>query len=474
MTIARSAHRLPPPRRRRLSVRAGVLVTALLAAGCDRRASSAAGPPSSSPSAASSPVASSSSLAVGSVTRPGGGEPVPAAPATHDVLLVTIDSLRADMPWTGYPRPIAPWLTERAKKCALYPRTYALSSYTAKSVAPALTGKYPTEMARDGYFFTRWLPDNLFVSERAQAAGHRTLAGHGHGYFLRGMGLDQGFDDYRLLDGTFLDVKGVADVTSDRLNALAKKMLSDPENTRPGVGKHFFAYFHFLDPHYTYIKHDGHPDWGDTRRDVYDNEVHFTDKWVGDLVEWAESQPWGENLAVIITADHGEGFGERGHYRHSYEVWEALVRVPLLVCLPGMKPRRIEASRGAIDLAPTIAEILGLTPEPVFRGKSLVGEALGGTVEPRPVVVDLARSDLMDRRRAVIDGAYKIIAFGDERSWMLFDVERDFAEAHELSRKEPEVLDRMKRLYADLSADIPVVPVVGGVPLKGAPPSQRW
>lgn len=439
----------------------------MVAGGCDARRSDVA------PSSGSAP----SAPAVAPRGTPSGSPPAASAGTasrtTYDVLLVTIDSLRADMPWTGYPRPIAPWLTERSKRCTLYPRTYAISSYTAKSVAPALTGRYPTEMARDGYFFTRWLPDNLFVSERAQREGHRTLAGHGHGYFLRGMGLDQGFDDYRLLPGTFLDVKGVADVTSDRLTDLAKDMLSDPKN-RPAPGKHFFAYFHYLDPHYTYIKHEGHPDWGSGRRDLYDNEVHFTDEWVGKLVDWAEDQPWGKNLAVIITADHGEGFGEHGHYRHSYEVWEALVRVPLFVCLPGVVPHRIETPRGAIDVAPTIADLLGVPADPPFRGRTLLPEILGARVEPRPVVVDLARSDLMDRRRAVIDGDYKLISFGDDRSFMLYDVARDFAEEHELSAREPEVLARMKKLYAELSADIPVVPVTGGVPLKGAPPSQRW
>ena len=79
-----------------------------------------------------------------------------------------VDSLRADMPWNGYHRQCAPWLTKFAEKSVLYPRSYSISSYTAKSVVPTLVGKYPTEMPHDGYFFTQWAEENLFISERAQ------------------------------------------------------------------------------------------------------------------------------------------------------------------------------------------------------------------------------------------------------------------------------------------------------------------
>jgi choline-sulfatase len=341
-------------------------------------------------------------------------------------------------------------------------------------VAPALTGKYPSEMVRDGYYFTRWFPENVFISERAQQASHRTLAGHGHGYFLRGMGLDQGFDDYRLLKGTFLDVTGVADVTSQALNELAKRMLSDPKNTSLAPGKHFFAYFHFLDPHFTYIKHHEFPDYGNERRDLYDNEVQYTDHWIGNLVDWALAQPWGKDTAIIITADHGEGFGEHGRYRHGYDLWEPLIRVPLFIHVPDARAQRIELPRGQIDLAPTIAELMGLPRESGFRGRSLLPEVLGVPTKERPVLSDMPRCDLMDRRRALISGDYKLLVFGDDTVWQLFNVAKDFAEKDELSAVEPQKFAELKALYVKLSAQIPVEPVRGGATLLGAPSGQRW
>ena len=403
--------------------------------------------------------------------RAGAEAPPPREPL--NVLLIMIDSLRADMPWAGYPRPIAPRLdTFQRQRCVTYPSAYALSSYTAKSVAPALVGEYPSAMPHTASFFTRY-PDeqNLFVSERIRAAGHHTIAGHAHGYFLPALGNNQGFADYRLIKGG-VDVKAVTSVTSQPLTELALEQLAQPEP----AGKRFFAYFHYLDPHHTYEKHKGHPDFGNSARDLYDNEVHYTDHWVGKLLDFAERQPWWSRTAVIITADHGEGFGERGHYRHAYELWESLVKVPLLVCVPGVKPRIEAVRRSHIDLAPTIADLMLLPAEPPFRGQSLVPEVLGRQpAGKRRIVVDLPRADLMDRRRGVIEvDDYKIVAFGDEASFKLFNLRDDPWEARELGGTEPEALARMKQVYAEESAKIPNLPVVGGGTLKGAPPGRRF
>ena len=212
--------------------------------------------PSPAPVAAAPSVAASASASASAQARPA----PPARPQLarpYNVLLIVIEALRADMPWAGYPRDIAPWLTAfQAKHCVTYTRAYALSSYTAKSVVPALVGAYPSEMPRDGYFFTKYADENLFVTERIQQLGHRTFQGQAHGYFLPMLKTNQGFDETRLLDGVSL--KAVEGVVDDRLFTLAKQMLSDPANVAPPGGKRFFGYFHFMDPHHTYVKHADH------------------------------------------------------------------------------------------------------------------------------------------------------------------------------------------------------------------------
>ena len=90
------------------------------------------------------------------------------------------------------------------------------------------------------------------------------------------------------------------------------------------------------------------------------------------------------------------------------------------------------------------------------------------------MLVDLPRCDLMDRRRALVDGDYKLISFGDDRSFMLFDVQKDFAEEKDLVGDDPARFEAMKKRYDKLWSEVPQSPVVGGVALKGAPPSQRF
>lgn len=423
------------------------------------------------------PIAIEPSKPVPAVTASARTKPDPPARAPFNVLLLLIDSWRADVSWTGYPRQTTPRIDAfRREHCVAYANGYSLSSYTAKSVVPALVGEYPSAMRRDGYFFTRY-PDrhNLFISERAQAAGHRTLSAQAHGYFLPTFLTHQGFDVHRTLPGG-VDLKEVASVSGEPLTRLAKEVLGAPANSNQARGKRFFLFAHYMDPHHTYEQHKGVERFGRHPRDLYDHEVAYTDRWVGELLDFAQKKPWWPHTAVIISSDHGEGFGERKHNRHGHELWESIVRVPWLVCVPGAKPRIVsDVRRSHIDLAPTIADLMGLSATPPFRGKSLVPELLGSEPAlPRRVVVDQPRSDLMDRRRAVIDGDWKIVAFGDDRAFSLFDLASDPWEETDLAAARPEELARMKRVYDEESKKIPLVEVERGPDLKGAPRGRRW
>ncbi|MCB9588350.1 MAG: sulfatase [Polyangiaceae bacterium] len=455
---------------RQRALSAAMMSLALTSLSCDRSTAPAPDNSLEEPSQASAAPASSPSVAPAPLSPP-----KPEAKRPYNVVLIYVDSLRADMPWSGYPRKIAPNLTKFAQRAVWYENAYSLSSYTAKSIPPSLIGGYPSELKRDGYFFTKWSPENLFLAERVQGAGHRTLAGHVHGYFQPklAMGPAEGVDDYRMIEG-HIDLQAVKSVTDERLFKLAKQMLTDPKNVSLPDGKRFFAVFHFLDPHHTYERHAGVHGFGNKPRDMYDSEVLWTDRWVGQLLDFIESAPWSENTAVIVTADHGEGFGEHNHFRHAYELWESLVRVPLLFYIPGATPAKLSEARGHIDLAPTIADLMGVKAEPKFRGVSLVSELFGSPQLPRPVVVDLPRDDLQDRRRAVIDGGWKLISFGDDKRFQLYHLKEDPTESQDLAKTNPEQLERMRALLSRLNEEIPTQPVSGGVTLKGAPAGRRY
>ncbi len=445
-----------------------LISAACLSLGCDQQAPAPSQPPE--PTAAPSAEASASAAPS---AEPEPAKPTPKRP--YNVILIYVDSLRWDMPWNGYERDIAPNLTRFAKDAVWYSNAYSLSSYTAKSIPPSLIGGYPSELPRDGYFFTKWAPENLFVAERVQQAGHRTLAGHVHGYFNPNlkMGPAEGVDDYRMIEG-HIDLQAVKSVTDERLAKLVKEQLSDPKNVALEEGKRFFAVYHFLDPHHTYERHAEHSTFGNKARDLYDGEVHWTDKWVGQALEHIDAQPWAKDTVVIITADHGEGFGEHNQFRHAYELWESLIRVPWMFRVPGLPGRKLTAARGHIDLAPTILDLMDVKADPPLRGVSLTPELFGEEAPPRPVLADLPRDDLQDRRRALIADGYKLISFGDDRSFKLFHLAEDPEEKNELSKEQPEQLEKMKALLAAESEKIPQTPVTGGVTLKGAPGGRRY
>ena len=394
-------------------------------------------------------TAAASALAPASATGPAArAAPAPPGPATGlppdlNVLVISIDSLRSDTgPWGGYAREIAPVITKFEKEAVSYTRSYAISSYTAMSLGGFLAGRYPSELERSGYFFGNYPDSVLMFPELLQKAGVRTLTAHAHFYFDQKAGFRQGFDVYKIVPDLTSDNTTDKNVTSPKHEKLAEEILSDKANT----GKRFFAWFHFLDPHDQYMPHEG-VSYGKSTRDKYDAEVTFTDQHVGKLLDFVAAQEWGKRTAVIITADHGDAFGEHKMYRHGFEVWDVLTHVPLMIRAPGVTPRRIETPRSAIDLAPTILEMLGAPAEPTFQGTSLVPELYGKTPEEREVIVDLPRTSDNDRRRALVWGKHKLTAYGDDYGYDLFDLAADPGETKDIKRDQKEAFEEMKARY---------------------------
>ncbi|HRG99954.1 MAG TPA: sulfatase [Polyangiaceae bacterium] len=380
--------------------------------------------------------------------------PAPAAPAApRSVLLISVDSLRSDMPWAGYPRAIAPRLTAFEAQSVSYTHAYAVSSYTSMSLGGLLAGRYPHELARDGYFFGTYAPSNEFFPELLQAAHVHTTGAHAHGYF-KGAGFEQGFDAWKIVPNLKWNAQTDENVTSPAHEQLAEELL-----TAAAAKGRFFAWFHFLDPHDQYQDHaaDGIEPFGKKARDRYDGEVLFTDRYVGKLLDFVEAAPWGKDTVVVVTSDHGEAFGEHGQTRHGFEIWENLVRVPLMVRAPGAKPRRIDQPRSAIDLAPTFLELLGVKGGEGLPGKSLVPELMGAPAAARDVVVDLPATSDNDRRRAVISGKWKMCAYGaQELYFKLFDLEADPGELSPILKGDD--FDRMRAKYKEATAAIKDVP----------------
>ena len=271
-------------------------VSAVAAAACSRSDASTSLPAPD----ASFAAAPSVTLALVDAARP----PSPKRPpADLNVIFLSVDCLRADMPWAGYPRPIAPRLTELEKRAVSYTHAYSMSSYTSMSLGGLLGGRPPSEMSRDGYFFSTYSRTNVMFPELLQAAGIHTMAAHAHGYF-KSAGFDQGFDKYELVPNLKWNSTTDENISSPQLEGIAERMLGDPANET----ERFFAWFHFLDPHDQYLPHPGIGPYGPTARDRYDAEVTFTDQYIGKLLDFVATRSWASRTAIIVTADHGEAF----------------------------------------------------------------------------------------------------------------------------------------------------------------------
>ncbi|MCA9594343.1 MAG: sulfatase [Myxococcales bacterium] len=379
-----------------------------------------------------------------------------------NVILLTVDALR---PFDGYSRDIAPNLSKLEKDSVVFDNHRATTSFTAQSVPAMLTGRYASTLYRSGYFFAGYTDANEFLPEALQAKGIRTIGLQSHMYFNRGKGLDQGFDVWDMVKGITYDEKTDKFVTSEKTTSTLIELLSDAKN----VGGQFFAWTHYTDPHHDYIKHAEAPDYGNSPRDVYDNEVHFTDMWIGKFLTWAEKQPWWDKTAVIVSSDHGEAFGEHGLMQHAHELYEEVVRVPLIVHVPGAKPRRVKAPHTHLDLAPTIAELMGQPALPSFEGESLVPEIDGAQGKDKLIALELAADNIQEQRRAIIDGDYKLIRFGSGKGYRhkLFNLKDDPAEKQDLSKQDPDKLEEMIGKLDATFAKIPSVTPFGGMKLKG-------
>jgi len=378
-------------------------------------------------------------------------------PTGLNVILVTIDTLRADVGYAGNPKPVSPNLDALAGRSVVFDRAYSLASYTGKSLGPLLIGKYPSETHRSWGHFNKFSTDDRFVSERLQKAGIHTISVQAHWYMTGAFGLARGYDvvDKKAQPPLGTDQDNDATVTGGQLTDAAIRVLSNPENTQA----RFFAWIHYLDPHSEYARHPEAPSFGTGMRAAYDGEVWYTDHQLGRVLDFVTAQPWGAHTAIIVTSDHGEAFGEHHMIRHGVEIWEELVRVPLVVYVPGVTPHHVAPARGGIDLVPTILDLFGVSGEtPVgdfLSGRSLAADiAMPEGYQPpaRDILVDMPAGPYNDERRAFIHGAKKLYVSGGVR-YVLFDLERDPGEKSDAS-DDKALLAEMKAGYQAMKAQL--------------------
>jgi arylsulfatase A-like enzyme/Flp pilus assembly protein TadD len=312
----------------------------------------------------------------------------PAFVAPDRVLLLSIDTLRADhVGCYGASDAHTPNLDTIAASGVRFEVALSPVPLTLPAHASLLTGLEPPAHGVRHNSIHRLGAGLPTLAERMRDAGHATAAFVGALVLDRRFGLDRGFDAYddrtsgRVSAGT-----GYAERPADEVVEAALAWLE----TAPD---RFFLWVHFYDPHMAYEPPAGfksafasHP---------YAGEIAFVDAEIGRLLSAIRAR-WGEaGLLVVATSDHGESLGEHGETSHSYTIYEATQRVPLMLSGPGLEPGGVEPGPASLlDVAPTILAWVGAQPLPGTPGRDL-RELLGSDeLDPRSLYMETVATQL--------------------------------------------------------------------------------
>src|SRR5688500_12626705 len=279
-------------------------------------------------------------------------ESAPAPTSAGDIILVTIDTWRADSAgFAGHPRVKTPFLDSLASRGVVFTNAHAHNVVTLPSHANMLTGLNPYEHGvreNAGYVLDEKVQT---LAERLAAAGYATGAFVAAFPLDKRYGLGQGFELY---DDNYGKGRASLDFTVQERPAAAV-LQSAAKWWGSVAGRKRFLWVHLYEPHAPYVPPE--PFASEYRDAPYLGEVAATDdalgRILGPLLEDATT--------VIVTADHGEALGDHGELTHGLFAYESTLKVPLLVVAPRIAPHRDDTWARHIDIAPSILERAGVT-----------------------------------------------------------------------------------------------------------------
>jgi len=318
----------------------------------------------------------------------------------QNVVLITIDTLRPDrLGQGGNARATSPAMDALAANGATFTAAYSQAGWTLPSIATILTGLYPGEHgAVDMQDSIR--PGIPTLASLLRARGFDTRAFVSHVMLGPDHGLTEGFGAY---DDSVLEIGHPHLVsTASQLTDLALDALRE-------IDEPFLIWVHYFDPHFRYLPKE--PRFGTDRLALYDAEIAFTDEQIGRLLEGVRYSGVFADTLVVLTADHGEEFGEHGGILH-YSLYEEDVQVPLILIGPGIEPGVRPVVAQQIDILPTVLARLGIDPPAGLPGRDLL--EVGG--EDRPIFIERMRPRGFVQR-ALIFGGKKLYSVGLRESF---------------------------------------------------------
>lgn len=403
-----------------------------------------------------------------------------------NIILIVIDTLRTDhVGCYGYQRNITPNIDRLAQEGILFKNAISAAPWTLPSIASILTSQYPSVLG---------VRDKLTVLDRRFPLLPKVLKQYNyttHGIFAAGnllpqLGFGRGFDDYY-----------------DRRSRRRGAGIVSPDVTREAVSllrkshkQPFFLFLHYFDPHYNYILHkqyDYYPDYrGKVKSNhsiidlwhklhelseddvryllaLYDSEITFTDEYIEKFLDELKKQGFYEDSVIIVTADHGEEFLERGWLGHAITLHEELLHVPLIMKLPGYGARVIDSPVGLIDIVPTIYQYMGLKMPDGLEGRAL-DISRGDSIASRPIFSETFSSQ--GRRpnpkpvafRSMVLGNWKFIYDEIRDSEQVYNLSEDPHERNDLSGQHSEQNKMLRQLLSKWLNYVKTKQKVGPVP----------
>ena len=386
------------------------------------------------------------------------------------MFLILIDAVRADHVGVyGYDKGTTPVLDELAKEGVRYARVYANAPWTAPSTASFLTGlnasRHKTETDK-----SKLVGNVVTLTHRLKKAGWKTagFSANGNGGSLRG--LQSGFDVFRDTTNTYTKkergktyngLPTAEFLTRDVLDYLAKSTAPkefvfifyvdphDPYNAPPELEKKFLGDYNGTIRRLPSWEKDN--DYPKAERDaivaIYDAGIYYADQQIGVLLDGLKKMGLRDKATVMISADHGEGFGEHNFYLHAHHFWDEVIHVPLIVVGPDFKVGVDERLTQSIDVTATLLELGGASPEGLL-GHSLLQPAIGD----RRIISEYNEYGI--HRQSIIGERYKVIwQRPADREWYMRSFSDKFTPAQKMAFFPSVSFDKEVVWVFDLVAD---------------------
>ncbi|MCG8416498.1 MAG: sulfatase-like hydrolase/transferase [Proteobacteria bacterium] len=367
-----------------------------------------------------------------------------------DIIVMTVETLRADRTPVYGGQALMPNLTRLARRGAVFEWAFAPSNNTRRSLPAMMLGQNPDRIrGRVVGWALRLDPRHFTVAERFRAANYQTA-----GFFCC-----RSFFDPSLKLGLS---RGFVHISLTRKDAdlaeRGRQWIAQYDTDRP-----LFVWFHFFDPH-DWEKNQPPEKGRQTASRRYDRALSASDHALTELVSLLLERATRRATIIVYTSDHGEGVGDHGQRNHSTDLYNSQIHVPLVIVGPGVQHRRIQRPVGLVDLTPTLLDLAGYTPpgSPDMDGVSLApllrGEDDETVASGRAYAVMVEDRSVEKSARAAIAGRHKYIEYDGSDRVELYNFVADPKEKRNLARAEPQLLRSMREHMARYRASARVSP----------------